>query len=133
MERGFDIKTGSVAIGDPTMGLVTYDLGLLPGRYRCEPGTLRRPTVEDKQTINLDGPYLFVIDGALADKFLEWYELTFNECGYDLIKIVMRLDEAAKLLGAEVGFYWEQTLSGSPQEGTYALETSLIAKCNSAE
>ncbi len=130
MERGFDIKTGSVAIGDPTMGLVTYDLRVPPGRDCCDPGTLRRPTAEDPQTICLDGPFLFVVAAALADRFLEWYHQTFNECGFDITKVAMRLDEAAKSDGAEVGFYWEETLSGRAQEGSYALETSLIIKCN---
>jgi hypothetical protein len=63
MERGFDIQTGSVATGDPTMGLVTYDLRLPAGRYCCEAGALRRPTAEDAQVITLDGPYLFVRQG----------------------------------------------------------------------
>lgn len=130
MERGFDIKTGSVAIGDPTMGLVTYDLRLPAGRYRCDPGALRQPTANDGQTICLDGPYLFVVDASLADKFLEWYHRTFNECGCIIPNVAMRLDEAAKVLGAEVGFYWEETLSGRANEGTYALETSLIVRCN---
>src|SRR5262245_39912707 len=112
MERGFDIQTGSVAIGDPTMGLVTYDLRLAPGRYRCDPGALRRATAKDTQTITLDGPYLFVVDAALTDGFLEWYHRTFEECGFVIPKVAMRLEEAAKALGAEVGFYWEQTLSG---------------------
>jgi hypothetical protein len=128
MERGFDIKTGSVAIGDPTMGLVTYHLGLPSGRYRCDPGALRRPTAEDARTISLDGPYLFVVDGAFADRFLEWYNRAFNECGFVIPKVAMRLDDAAKALGVEVGFYWEETLSGRAQEGSYALETSLIIK-----
>jgi hypothetical protein len=130
MERGFDIKTGSVAIGDPTMGLVTYDLRLSPGRYRCDPGVLRQPTANDKQTICLDGPYLFAVDAGLSDKFLEWYRRTFKECGYIIPKLAMRLDDAAKALGLEVGFYWEETLSGKAKEGTYALETSLIVKCD---
>jgi hypothetical protein len=130
MERGFDIQTGSVAIGDPTMGLVTYNLRLSAGRYRCDPGSLRRPTEMDAQTITLDGPYLFVVDAALTDRFLEWYHRTLNECGFEIPKVAMRLDEAAKALGAEVGFYWEETLSGQAQEGTYALETSLVVKCN---
>jgi hypothetical protein len=30
MERGFEVKTGSIPIGDPTMGPVKYDLGLPP-------------------------------------------------------------------------------------------------------
>jgi hypothetical protein len=130
MERGFDIKTGSVAIGDPTVGLVTYELRLASGRYRCDPGTLRRPTDDDAQKICLDGPYVFVVDASLADRFLEWYHRAFNECGYMIPNVAMRLDEAARALGAEVGFYWEHTLSGRAQEGTYALETSLIVKCN---
>lgn len=130
MERGFDIQTGSVAIGDPTMGLVTYELCLPLGHYRCDPGALRVPTAKDAQTIALDGPYLFVVDAALTDRFLEWYHHTFNECGFVIPRVVMRLDEAAKALDAEVGFYWEETLSGRAQEGTYALETRLIVKCN---
>jgi hypothetical protein len=129
MECGFDIQTGSIAIGDPTMGLVTYDLGLPPGRYRCDPGALRRPTPKDAQTISLDGSYLFVVDAVLADKFLGWYNRVFNECGFVIPRVAMRLDEAAKAVGAEVGFYWEETLSGRAQEGAYALETSLIVKC----
>src|SRR5262245_55259102 len=82
MERGFDIKTGSLAIGDPTMGLVTFDLQLPSGRYRCEPGAIRPRTARDTKTITLDGPYLFVVDASLADKFLEWYNREFNECGF---------------------------------------------------
>jgi hypothetical protein len=130
MERGFDVKTGSIAIGDPTMGLVTFDLRLQPGHYRCDPGLLRQPTAKDAQTISLDGPYLFVVDAALAERFLEWYNRAFNECGFVIPAVAMRLDKAAKTLGVEVGFYWEETLSGRAQEGTYALDVSLIVKCN---
>jgi len=130
MERGFDIRTGSVTIGDPAMGLVTYGLRLPPGRYRCAPGALRRPTANDAQTICLDGPHLFVVDTAFSNKFLDWYKQTFNECGFVVPKVAMRLDEAATAIGVQVGFYWEETLSGHAQEGTYALETSLIIKCN---
>jgi hypothetical protein len=129
MERGFDIKTGSIAIGDPTMGLVTYDLQLPPGRYSCNPGALRPRTAKDVQTISLDGSYLFVVDASLSDRFLEWYKSAFNDCGFIIPKVAMRLDEAAKSLGAEVGFYWEETLSGRAQEGTYALDTSSIVRC----
>jgi hypothetical protein len=130
MERAFDINSGSVAIGDPTMDLVTYDLALPPGRYRCDPGALRRPTVTDTLKIRLDGPFLFVVDAALSEKFLEWYHRTGIECNYDILKVAMRLGEATQFLGAEVGFYWEETLSGRAQEGTYALDSSLIVKCD---
>jgi hypothetical protein len=131
MERGFEIKTGSVAIGDPTMGLVNYDLGLPPGRYRCDPGALRRPTAKDAQTITLDGPYLFVVDAALTGRFLEWYHRTFNE-GFFPIEADLR---AAKDFGGLVEPHrylrnHESALSGRAQEGTYALETRLIVKCD---
>lgn len=129
MERDFDIQTGSIAIGDPTMGLVTFNLRLPVGRYRCDPGTLRRPTEKDAQTVTLDGPYLFVVDAALAEKFLKWYHRTLSECGFVIPKLAMRLGEAAKFLGAEVGFYWEETLSGRAQEGTYAVDTRSIVNC----
>src|SRR5262245_54291181 len=128
MERGFDITSGSLAIGDPTMGLVQFDLQLPPGRYRCERGSLRSPGSKDTQTIRLDGPYLFVVDASCCDQFLEWYHRTFDECGYDITRVAMRLDEAAEALGTAPGFYWEESLSGEAREGTYALEKSLIVK-----
>jgi hypothetical protein len=128
MERDFDVQTGSIAIGDPAMGLVTFALHLPPGRYCCNPGALRPATAEDLQTISLDGPFLFVVDAALSNQFLEWFHRTFNECGFVIPKVAMRLDEAATALGAEVGFYWEETLSGRAQEGTYALDATQIVK-----
>ncbi len=130
MERGFDVRSGSVSIGDPTMGLTKFDLRLPIGRYRCDPGTLRVPSTKDTQTICLDGPYLFVVDAMLTDRFLEWYHRVFNECGFVIPALAMRLNEAAKAIGAEVGFYWEETLSGIAQEGTYALDAECIVKCN---
>jgi hypothetical protein len=68
------------------------------------------------------------VDAALAERFLEWFHRTFNECGFAIPKVAMRLEEAAAELGAEVGFFWEETLSGTPQEGTYSLDVTKIVK-----
>jgi hypothetical protein len=130
MEQGFDVKTGSIAIGDPAMGLVTYDLRLPPGRYRLNFGALRQPTANDLQKISLDGPYLFVMDASVVTRFLEWFHRTYEECGYIIPRVEMRLDEAATTLGAKVGFYWEETLSGLAQEGVYALDVAEVESCN---
>src|SRR5262249_33753940 len=112
MERGFDIQTGSIAIGDPAMGMVRFDVGLPRGRYCCHRGALRETTDEDGQAIRLNGPFVFVVDAALVERFLEWFHRTFNECRFVIPKVAMRLDEVAAELGAKVGFYWEETLSG---------------------
>jgi hypothetical protein len=42
VERGFDVRSGSIAIGDPAMGLMTFDLHLPPGRYCCDQGALQK-------------------------------------------------------------------------------------------
>jgi len=130
MERGFDLQTGCIAIGDPAMGLATFDLHLLPGRYCCSPGTLKQHSVKDIQTISLDGPFLFVVDAALAEKFLKWFHRTFNECGCVIPNVAMRLDEATVEVGVQVGFYWEETLSCRAQEGSYAFDATKIVMCS---
>ena len=86
MEQGFDVLSGSTAIGDPAMGLVTFDLRLSPGHYRCNRGALRAPTANDRQTIPLDGPFVFLVDAAQKERFLEWFHRTFNQCGFVIPK-----------------------------------------------
>jgi hypothetical protein len=130
MEQGFYVKTRSIAIGDPAMGLATFDLRLPPGRYRLNFGALRAPTAEDLSKISLDGPYFFVVDAAFVEPFLEWFHRTYEECGYIIPRVEMRLDEAAAALGVEVAFYWEEALSGLAQEGVYALDTAEIERCD---
>jgi hypothetical protein len=44
MDRGFDVGSGSIAIGDSAMGLVMFELHLPLGRYRCNRGALRKAT-----------------------------------------------------------------------------------------
>jgi hypothetical protein len=127
MEQGFDVGTGSIAIGDPAMGLVTFDLGLLTGRYHCNRGALREPTDKDTQRIRLDGPFVFIVDSAKKDQFLEWYHRTFRECGFVIPMVAMRLGEATTELGVQVGFYWEEMLAGKSREGTYALDRTMIS------
>ncbi len=72
------------------------------------------------------GRFFFVVEATLSERFLEWFHRTFNECGFIIPKVAMRLDEAAAVLGVEVGFYWEETLAGESKEGTYVLDPSKI-------
>jgi hypothetical protein len=128
MEQGFDVRTGRIAIGDPAMGLVTFDLRLSPGHYRCNRGALRAPSDPDSQTIPLDGPFVFIVDAAKTERFLEWFHRTFNECGFVIPNVAMRLSEATTELGVQVGFYWEETLAESSREGSYALDPAMIVE-----
>ena len=128
VERGFEVRTGSIAIGDPAMGLVVFNLGLSPGQYRLERGALMDPQDHDGRKITLDGPFLFVVDAIAMEGFLKWLHRTFEECQFVIPEVAMRLNEAAVELGLEVGFYWEDTLSGRAQEGTYALDTAKITE-----
>jgi hypothetical protein len=122
----FDVRSGCIAIGDPGMGLVHYALGFRAGHCRLQPGALRHDLDSDVPKISLDYPCLFVLDASMEMQFLNWFQQTFNECHYIIPSVVERLDEAHKVLGLGIGFYWEEQLSGVALEGTYQLDLSKI-------
>jgi len=128
MDAAFDVRTDSIAIGDPAMGLVHYALAVPAGRYRLEAGALRAGDDSDATAIRLDGPYLFVVDASAEEEFLRWFHRAFDECGYIIPRVVERLEEATAGLGVRVGFYWEEELVGEAREGTYRLDPAKVVK-----
>jgi hypothetical protein len=95
MSRIFDLKSGVLAIGDPTKGFAHYELRLAPGTYRLGPEAfLPADRKEDPASslINLDSGCIFALDGAHAELFMQWYhqvgarfrfayEYDFGDCG----------------------------------------------------
>jgi hypothetical protein len=128
MDGDFDVRSGCIAIGDPTMGLPHYPLNLPAGRYRLQPGALREVAGTKSAPISLDGPFLFVVDASLEAEFLSWYHRTFDECGYIVPRVVERLPEVEAKLGVRIGFYWEEELVGAAKEGTYQLDPANVIR-----
>ena len=73
VDHQFHIETGTVAIGDPAMGLAEFALRLPPGDYRLAVGALCESSEPEKAAIRLDGPYLFVVDAASKGRFEECF------------------------------------------------------------
>ena len=129
VDHQFHIETGTVAIGDPAMGLAEFALRLPPGDYRLAVGALCESSEPEKAAIRLDGPYLFVVDAASKGRFEECFHELFEECGYAIPDLVERLDELSSRVGRKVGFYWEGELTGVYIEGSYDLDPACIEPC----
>ncbi|MDX1632364.1 MAG: hypothetical protein R3234_10910 [Thermoanaerobaculia bacterium] len=121
----FEIKSGSLAVGDPTVGLVELDLGLEPGFYRLAAGALI-PAVVGDSLIDLTNPYLFAVDASVQEEVEDWFEEVGEECSYQIRQIIDRLPELEEELGIRVSFYWETDLAGLAREGQYRLNENAI-------
>jgi hypothetical protein len=127
----FDLKTGVLAIGDPTMGLAQYSLTLKAGAYRLGPKAFRRPVGKAdsaKPLIDLDSPCVFALDAAHVPEFKAWYHRVGNECSYMVLTLEQRLPEFEAIIGSRVGFYWEEEIAGENREGQYILDPAKIIK-----
>ena len=122
----FTIQSGKLAIGDPTMGMVIFEFP------RCGDFTLQKGALQtidnDKKVISLDSPGVFVVDAENLNEFEKWYHKTGNEVSYALNLLAERTDEISTKLNRKVAFFWEEDLSGSPQEGQYTLNLTKITK-----
>jgi hypothetical protein len=132
MSRVFDLQSGRLAVGDPTMGLARYSLSVSPGPYQLGNRAFRR--VEDVRAIatealiNLDSPCVFALDDSHVASFEEWYHRVGNECAYLVLTIAERLSEFESVVGSRVGFYWEHEVAGKNREGQYTLDIAQVEK-----
>ena len=135
MEQVFDLKTGNIAIGDPTMGLVQYPLKRPAGAYSLEKGALSDESSDsdDAPCISLDSPGIFVMDSSVAEAFTEWYHRVGNECSYMMLTIIERLPELQSAIGARVAFYWESEVGGEYREGEYTFDSSKVVAAGKAK
>lgn len=128
----FEIKSGSLAVGDPTVGLVELDLGLEPGFYRLAAGALI-PAVVGDSLIDLGNPYLFAVDASVREEVEDWFEEVGEECSYQIRQMVDRLPELEEELGIRLSFYWETDLAGRAMEGQYRLNENAIEETDEPE
>jgi hypothetical protein len=131
VSNAFDLKTGSLAVGDPTMGFARYTLPLAPGAYRLGPQAFRyvaaNSAVELGQPIiSLDNPCVFAPDASHVVEFEAWYHRIGNECAYMALTLAERLTEFEAAVGARVGFYWEHEVAGYDREGQYVLDPTGV-------
>ena len=130
MGTTFEIRSGVLAIGDPTMGMARYSVSLSPGLYRLMPKCLQPapasvPT-EPHRLINLDSPCIFAMEYSYLDDFEAWYHHVGAGCSYMLMTIIDQLQDFESSIGSRVAQYWEADLAVGNREGTYVLDPSLI-------
>ncbi len=132
MGQVFDLKSGRLAVGDPTSGLALYQLSLPAGTYRLGPKSLRRvpgaTAPEAQPFIDLDSPCVYALDATHVEAFEAWYHRVGSECSYMVHALAKRLAEFEAAAGTRVGFYWEQEIAGKGQEGRYVLDPARILK-----
>jgi hypothetical protein len=130
----FELKTGRVAIGDPAMGLARYSLNRPPGLYRLSGWAFLMvddlSTVPADAIIDLNAPYVFVLDEGRLAEFERWYHQVGNECSYMVLAIVQRLPEFETAAGTRVGFYWEREVAGENFEGQYILDPDEVLEAS---
>src|SRR5262245_61223805 len=88
----FELQSGQIAIGDPVMGMVHYDLsGFSPGLYSLRIGCLVKPKVGSQATkMILDSVYLYVLDASHEEDFTKAFHRLGNECAYNMAEIQKR-------------------------------------------
>ena len=133
MGQRFTLQTGTLAVGDPTMGLVSFSLALPTGDYLLGPQALRRvadesPPDTTRPFISLDSPCLFALDATHAEDFLAWYHRAGNECGYMAHVLAEKVVKFEVDAGVRVGFYWEAEVAGENREGRYTLDPAGVLK-----
>ncbi len=127
----FTLETGSIAIGDPVMGLARYPVSLPPGCYVLEPGALKHVIAADSDEtslplVDLDGPYVYVLDASKCEQFETAFHEVGNECSYMMMEMQNRHQDIERKTGTQIGFYWEEELAGENREGKYVLDTAKI-------
>ncbi|WP_222435964.1 hypothetical protein [Rubripirellula tenax] len=121
----FDLVTNEICIGDPVMGLARYDISLPPGRYSIGSGALAPPS-DGKPLIDLDGPYIYILDASKADAFDRAFHELGNECSYNMMEMEARHADLENRVGVQIAFFWEQSLAGRSSEGQYSLDVSKV-------
>ncbi len=127
----FTLETDSISIGDPAMGLARYSVSLAPGRYTLDAGALKPVDEADAiegsvPRIDLDGPYLYVLDTSKTEQFEAAFHQLGNECSYNLMVMQSRHEELESKVGSQIGFYWEADVAGTNREGTYMLDIAKV-------
>lgn len=121
----FDLTTNAICIGDPVMGLVRYEVSVPPGRYSIGSGALAPPG-DGQPLIDLDGPYIYILDACKSDAFDHAFHELGNECSYNMMEMEGRHAELENRVGVKIAFFWEHSLTGRSSEGQYSLDVSKI-------
>lgn len=80
--------------------------------------------------MDLDGPYLFVLDQKYLQKFEDWYHQVGGECSYMIHAIAGRLGEFESSSGTRIAFYWSADVASGNRQGRYVLDASGIQPAN---
>lgn len=128
----FELQSERLAIGDPVMGMVHYDLsGSTPGLYSLRSGCLVKPKQGSQgKKVTLDSVYLYVVDASHEEAFTKTFHRLGNACAYNMAEMQKRHADLEKEVGVQVGFYWVGELSGVWEEGSYELDVSQIERIN---
>jgi len=124
----FEIRTGKIAVGDPVMGMVEYDVSHLePGFYKPEPGAFTPADEEQAKArglpfINCNGVYVVVVDASRRDELAADFEKES-----DVGLWASRIGELSQRLGVTAAIYWSGDLIGQYAEESYLLHTSKLA------
>ncbi len=121
----FDIISDAICIGDPVMGLARYPVTLPPGRYTLGAGAIV-PAGSGSPLIDLDGPYMYILDASKLEDFERVFHALGNECSYNMMEMETQHDDLQSQVGADVAFFWEHDLVGSSGEGQYCLDVSKV-------
>jgi hypothetical protein len=126
----FELQSGRIAIGDPVMGMIHYELhGFMPGLYSLKKGCLVKPKQGDQgKTFSLDSCYLYVVDVSHEGAFTDTFHRFGNACYYNMDQMHQHHSDLERELGVRVGFYWSGDLSGVWDEGSYELDVNKITR-----
>jgi hypothetical protein len=127
MNEVFALSSGTVAIGDPTMGLVEVAVSLPPGSYRLVRGALRRPaSSEERPLVDTETMVVYAMDATVAERFEEVFHRMAETVSYDMSEMLTLHDKLQSEVGETVGFYWVGELSGEWTESTFAFDAERI-------
>ena len=123
----FEIVTGKIAVGDPVMGMVEYDVSQLePGFYKPRPGAFTLATEEQAEAqgmprIRCDGVYVIVVDATKQDELVADFQQEPDVALWE-----SRLGELSRQLGVTAALYWSGHLVGAFVEENYLLDVSML-------
>lgn len=125
----FENATGKIAVGDPVMGMVEYDISHLePGFYKPRPGAF---TVANKERaasaglplIECNSVYAIVVDASKREELEADFETEPDVALWD-----SRLSELSQRLGVTAALYWSGDLIGQSEEVDYLLDVSQLIR-----
>lgn len=127
----FTIMTEKIAIGDPVMGLATYDINdVESGEYTLIKNALipLEIDIEKEKIIDLDSQYFYVIDKSKEADFVNLFHKIGGECSYNMMTMEQKHEDIEKELGVSIGFFWTCDIVDESPQGRYFLDKKKIKK-----